>query len=536
MKRRILLAVFFCTWVTICVNAQSFKLVKDLYSKKDSLLYDYDAGMTYFNGKLYFTSYYGDIVVSDGTAEGTEIISNLGMPHMTALDFNKNRFLPMGGKLYYKNKKNWLCVTDGTSSGTKVIADIIPSDTTGLRGVMTFLGASSDKVFFVGNDGVTGNELWVSDGTEQGTKLVRNIAVNPDSRMFFPNKSAHHIGTVIDNKLYFFANDGVNGWEPWVSDGTSDGTFMLVNSNPNGDVSFGMSTSFGGYAASEMKFFKFKNAVYFVGFNGIYKTDGTVQGTVLVLNGSNYNSAAVTSMCVFDNYLYYDKMTGNLRTLMRTDGTIEGTTTVTSIPGAMSRGFQEFNGELYFRCKPNGSSGSKEEYIAKLKGSVIDSLTRNTTGYYSYHVNILQPIGNDFLYLGNYSNHGIYRYNNGANSLANTNFTSVYDNFLTTPIGVFAIGVNSTYGYELWKWEDVTTNIEKVVSKNVFKVYPNPTDHVIHVDVMGQSSMVIYNTMGVKVYAQLLDAGVNKVDVSALSNGLYYISVDKGATVLFVKE
>src|SRR5574344_760439 len=108
MKLQIVSVALISALATSISNAQSFQLVKDLYPETESLLYDYDAGMTYFDGKIYFTSYYGDIVVSDGTSSGTQIISNLGMQKMTALDYHKNRFVPMGNKLYYKNSKNKL--------------------------------------------------------------------------------------------------------------------------------------------------------------------------------------------------------------------------------------------------------------------------------------------------------------------------------------------------------------------------------------------------------------------------------------------
>jgi ELWxxDGT repeat protein len=34
---------------------------------------------------------------------------------------------------------------------------------------------------------------------------------------------------VLDSKLYFAANDGKSGVEPWVSDGTAAGTFRLMD-------------------------------------------------------------------------------------------------------------------------------------------------------------------------------------------------------------------------------------------------------------------------------------------------------------------
>ena len=48
--KRILLLIALCGVLTT-LNAQSFQLVKNLYEKTESILYDYDAGMTYFDEK-----------------------------------------------------------------------------------------------------------------------------------------------------------------------------------------------------------------------------------------------------------------------------------------------------------------------------------------------------------------------------------------------------------------------------------------------------------------------------------------------------
>jgi ELWxxDGT repeat protein len=75
------------------------------------------------------------------------------------------------------------------------------------------------------DDGLHGAELWASDGTPQGTRLVRDI--NPGSASADPNSF-----TVINGIAYFTADDGTNGTELWRSDGTSAGTFIVANIGP----------------------------------------------------------------------------------------------------------------------------------------------------------------------------------------------------------------------------------------------------------------------------------------------------------------
>src|SRR5690554_6852402 len=53
-----------------------------------------------------------------------------------------------------------------------------------------------------------------------------------------PNGDGNPAGfTEYNGKLYFNANDGTNGRELWVTDGTVAGTLMLKDINPNGSGS-----------------------------------------------------------------------------------------------------------------------------------------------------------------------------------------------------------------------------------------------------------------------------------------------------------
>ncbi len=90
-------------------------------------------------------------------------------------------------------------------------------------------------LYFNANDeaGPHGYELWRSDGTQEGTQLVKDI--NPGSSHSYPDYL-----TVFDGALYFSATNGTHGKELWRSDGTAAGTRLVKdiweggNGNPSG--------------------------------------------------------------------------------------------------------------------------------------------------------------------------------------------------------------------------------------------------------------------------------------------------------------
>ena len=64
--------------------------------------------------------------------------------------------------------------------GTVMVAEIYPART-------TYRFASvGNLLLFVEDDGVHGFELWRSNGTSSGTKLVKDIRRGPKSSMFVP--------------------------------------------------------------------------------------------------------------------------------------------------------------------------------------------------------------------------------------------------------------------------------------------------------------------------------------------------------------
>ena len=119
-------------------------------------------------------------------------------------------------------------VTDGTPAGTRLLKDIHPGP---ISCGVEMVTAMNGIVFFVADDGTNGLELWRSDGTADGTRVVANIG--PGSA----NGAGNSIvggGSypVINNVLYFGGNDGVTGEELWRTDGTAAGTYRLSDGAP----------------------------------------------------------------------------------------------------------------------------------------------------------------------------------------------------------------------------------------------------------------------------------------------------------------
>jgi len=110
--------------------------------------------------------------------------------------------------------------TDGTEAGTIRLSTtaLSPYGFTELNGI---------AYFFAGN-AVGGWDLWRSDGTVAGTTLV--AALTPPPTSYTP--PSPNAMTAVNGRLFFFADDGVSGRELWSSDGTGAGTARVQDLAP----------------------------------------------------------------------------------------------------------------------------------------------------------------------------------------------------------------------------------------------------------------------------------------------------------------
>ena len=124
-----------------------------------------------------------------------------------------------------------LVKSDGTAEGTIPVKDINPGTATSRFSPVAPV-ANNGILYFVADDGTHGPELWKSDGTEEGTVLVKDI--NPGPAGAFATSPLRELVTMEDFIL-FAASDGIGGSELWRSDGTEEGTFLIKDINPTGD-------------------------------------------------------------------------------------------------------------------------------------------------------------------------------------------------------------------------------------------------------------------------------------------------------------
>ncbi len=259
---------------------------------------------------------------TDGTEGGTVLVHRLAGLRLAGeqayTDGNRLWFSPY--EFGYGNEP-W--VSDGTPTGTYRVADIRPGQDSGmpsstLYGLWrTFNGAT----YFRADDGIHGAELWVTDGTAQGTHLVVDgyagaLGLEPSGL------------TELNGRLLFVANRGQFGAEWWSTDGTAGGTSQVSGWQV-------MRTDRDSLAVLGNKLlFRGLHPLY---GNELFVTDGTAAGTGMVKDIRPGPSASPNGpMVVWNGAVWWNTSDGTSGSeLWRTDGTEAGTSMVVEVcPGS----------------------------------------------------------------------------------------------------------------------------------------------------------------------------------------------------------
>ena len=207
-----------------------------------------------------------------------------------------------------------------------------------------------NQTCFVANDGLHGYELWITDGTEAGTTMVKDIDPGMADGCMYHAQLSLTISTlqVLGNRVYFFANDETHGFELWSSDGTELGTSMVKDIMP-GQIS----------SSVNLALTRMGNYLYFAGNDAhhgteLWRTDGTDTGTVLVKDIFTGPQSGNPLYIFADNDVLYFTATDrtNGYGLWKSNGTDTGTVFLKNVAPTISMEdslpYIKFNGEVYF--------------------------------------------------------------------------------------------------------------------------------------------------------------------------------------------
>jgi ELWxxDGT repeat protein len=180
--------------------------------------------LTAVGGRLFFSAYTSgqgyELWQSDGTIAGTVRVSAAlpaSVPWAIA-DIQGTAFMLLNDL----DQRAALWRSDGTAAGTTVVKTFAPEQRpydpgflVNLNGIAVFplktIGALPDELII---------ELWRSDGTSEGTVAVKAVSIRDGIR---PSVSC--------GKLFFTAYgfDGLSGDDLWVSDGSAAGTLRVYD-------------------------------------------------------------------------------------------------------------------------------------------------------------------------------------------------------------------------------------------------------------------------------------------------------------------
>ena len=248
-------------WRTDGSQPGTFMLAKHIFPS---------SGMALASGKLYFVAgdaQYGyEVWKSDGSKEGTMMIKDIFNGSNGSYPYS---FFPYNNEVYFgawDGMENYYSFwkSDGSTTGTLKLKALAPS---GMYYQGPIFAVSNNILFFSGYDynayAYQGNQLWKTDGTAAGTRLVKQIN---------PAGSAEPFNFIdVSGRLFFLANDGEHEHELWTSDGTEAGTRMVKDINPPGYYSNMRAFSSGG---GKLFFLKYPNE--------LWSSDGTPENTARV--------------------------------------------------------------------------------------------------------------------------------------------------------------------------------------------------------------------------------------------------------------
>lgn len=303
--------------IPLAVNAATPQLVRNI---NDAVIpnssYPHELGA--LNGKFLFAagSNSEGLWSTDGTAAGTVLIKKFGPPPGVVVSSGVPSFVQLGARGYFVAEDGVtgpeLWSTDGSAAGTTLVVDLRPGPT---GGFIDFRGTFDNRLIFATSDG--GNfQMYITDGTAAGTHVLTTFSG--------ANAGLDTATFIADDKFYFVAHDNNFQRQIWASDGTFAGTHALPI--PGSAATF-----------SNPSFFqRLGNRALFVAEGGFWTIDLATDAIDRVFSSPGVGSAPIAELISFGAFLMYiaDGAAFGSLALWRTNGTEAGSSMVGNIhPG-----------------------------------------------------------------------------------------------------------------------------------------------------------------------------------------------------------
>jgi ELWxxDGT repeat protein len=407
------------------------------------------------------------------SATAPKLIKNLSVNQEYSV---ASEFIAFKKKVFFRGIEdtsgNELWSTDGTSQGTNLAFDYVSgSGGLGPNGMAVF----KNKLYFAGVSSSAGIELFESDGSLAGTKILRDL--NSGAEHSYPADIS-----LLKNGFLFKAKFSAEGFEPGVSDGTSAGTKILKDIFP------------GAGDSNPSNFIKFKDKYFFsaadaLGNYELWSSNGSTNGTQkLVEINPGATGSNPKPLIVFKGRLYFTAEHPSLgKEIWSTDGTSAGTSLLKDInagvDGSSITQAVIFRKRLYFMADDGVHGRELWQSDGSATGTVIfDDITPGTEGTYSTE---LISVGDRLLNHSYSSENGyiLYSYNRSflreifyapstGNSLSGLSWLKYYRGRLVAGTSLSNTGIElmsylSTDGEALGKLDKLIARLKKAKLKKL---------------------------------------------------------------------
>lgn len=504
----------------------------------------YDIAYASMGGKLYFCDFKG-IFVADGAEGGTRLVKEvlyLERPYKLAALNDKLVFLASDSA---HGTELW--VSDGTAEGTHLLVDIYPGKANGISlhsatKATYILPVLNNEAYFYGNNGVDGIELWKTDGTAAGTVMVKDMNTNPGAGIRDSVGESHIL--VYRNRLYFQAKTPNEGLEIWSTDGTATGTQILKDMVPGNDFSWAgfPFVSYNKLFFSAAEPIDQNNAV-----PHMYAYDGV---DIELFTDTVYTGWNLETHSAGGKTFFVGEKKGR-RSLYVTDGTRAGTIPLTDAQQSID--MSEAGDRLVFSKQVSGQYVEYELWVSdgtpQGTFSIVTfpaTIEGNTTFGNRSYFKTAGPQGSMQLWSTDGTPQGTKQIMYPGADYSEQSFVRLSQLlgsiFMVHGTRLFFFGgFTKADGPSLYTLDMWGSGINTAMAKQDIRVYPNPATDAITIQADDAKLVSIMNITGAIVHHSSVQGySANTINTTALTPGLYTISVLKNdgttATTRFVKK